>query len=215
MMHLALCFLAVSATPALAGNKMRRLGAPPGTNNSLSLVPGDIASMSPEKAARFGTDQLFNFLVAEESQEFPALKDFMPACLKHIRDIVAETDHAYTDHQLEAVLMDQCWLEKSFPNSHEDGFDRSKVCAKFASDLKKARYQELENGNMDGYKKFCEEYHEHKVGKKEKVEGKEKSDDKAREDKFIWLWGVIGILVIVAISFAVYILLKRKSAAAA
>eukprot|EP00747_Dinoflagellata_sp_TGD_P163021 gnl/TRDRNA2_/TRDRNA2_181284_c0_seq1.p1 gnl/TRDRNA2_/TRDRNA2_181284_c0~~gnl/TRDRNA2_/TRDRNA2_181284_c0_seq1.p1 ORF type:complete len:233 (-),score=45.95 gnl/TRDRNA2_/TRDRNA2_181284_c0_seq1:142-840(-) len=228
-MHLALCFLlAVSATPAYAGRKVRRLGAPQGTNNSLSLVPGDATSLS-EKTARLGTDSFSIFCSLNRSQE-----DFMPACLRHIRDIVAEADYAYTDHQLEAVLMDQCWLEKTFPSAHEDGFDHMQDCAQFASELKKARYQELKNGNTDGYQQLCEGYRAHKFkdykkatndvkrnstslsgsnGTQAESAEKEKSDKGQNGTAMVGVWGVIGIIVVVAISLVVYILMKRKQAA--
>jgi hypothetical protein len=93
-----------------------------------------------------------------ENNTMPPYNAFMPACVKHLRQLIAEVDGSYTDIQLEAVLEHECWYSKKFPRSCDSGFEETKHCRKFAQQLVTARDDELQTGSKSGYHQACEDY---------------------------------------------------------
>merc|ERR1719316_2574679 len=93
-------------------------------------------------------------------------KEFKPQCVGHTEKIVMEVDLAYTDEQLETVVLNECISYKEFPHSNEflTSFKKHKVCKDFASKLAKARDTELRSGSKKGYDDFCAGYFVHHGG---------------------------------------------------
>merc|ERR1719316_1738095 len=93
-------------------------------------------------------------------------KEFKPQCVGHTEKIVMEVDLAYTDEQLETVLLNECISYKEFPHSNEflTSFKKHRACQDFASKLAAARDEELRNGSKKGYTNFCAGYFKHHGG---------------------------------------------------
>ena len=89
------------------------------------------------------------------------LDEFMPSCLKHVEDLLAVVDSAYTDAQLGAVLKQECLrAHEIFPKSSDPtGFADEATCSKLADALHKARQEELKTGKKDAYEEWCEDYY--------------------------------------------------------
>merc|ERR1719399_2461113 len=105
----------------------------------------------------------------EEKKEEPSRKkvDFMTVCLRHVEGLVQTLDQSYTDEHLGDVLHSTCIHEKDFPLSQHDGFKHKQACDEFADLLVAARDENLKDGTISGYNKFCDGYYEHKFGKAE------------------------------------------------
>merc|ERR1719456_2214256 len=99
--------------------------------------------------------------------------------------MIDSLDSAYTDIQLRNVLIDECWLKKEFPKSHDSSFDTDAACKKFATGLMNARYLELQTGSQEGYMGFCADYYVHKGGDASSGKEKKKAEPpkKAGRDK--------------------------------
>jgi hypothetical protein len=101
----------------------------------------------------------------EAGRDMPPYRRFLPACMMHLRELVAEVDKSYTDVQLGTVLQHYCWHGKEFPETCDTGFSKEKHCRDFAAELVVARDEELKKGSTNGYKTFCEDYFLLKGGK--------------------------------------------------
>jgi len=101
----------------------------------------------------------------EKLEALPEFKQFLPTCVRHLKELVYDVDGSYTDVQLKTVLQHECLYEKHFPLSKDDGFPRKKHCEDFASLLTSAREAELFDGSTFPYKRACESYWELKGGK--------------------------------------------------
>jgi hypothetical protein len=98
-------------------------------------------------------------LTADDKQsEMPAYSVFMPACMKHMRQLINEVDGSYTDIQLETVLEHECGYSKRFPKSCDSGFEKDKHCRDFAHKLVSARDEELQTGSRTGFHDACQDY---------------------------------------------------------
>lgn len=86
-------------------------------------------------------------------------RQFLPACMEHLKTLVHKVDASYTDVQLETVLETECEHEKNFPLVYEDGFQKTSHCKDFACLLVDAREAELrKDGWVVAYNKACEAY---------------------------------------------------------
>merc|ERR1719327_19321 len=129
----------------------------------------------------------------EKKKEAPSRKkvDFMTVCLRHVEGLVQTLDQSYTDEHLGDVLHSTCIHEKDFPLSQYDGFKHKQACDEFADLLVTARDENLRDGTINGYNKFCDGYYEHKFGKAEPK--KAESDAKNARSHILVL--VIGGLI--------------------
>lgn len=83
---------------------------------------------------------------------------FVPQCLRHVEMLLGSLDQAYTDVHLETVLMAECQLAEHFPKTRRTGFTERDGCEEFATKLVAAREQNLKDGTIGGYERFCNEY---------------------------------------------------------
>lgn len=104
-----------------------------------------------------------------------SVDEFMPKCLTHVKELVHNIDHAYTDAQLKNVLTQECQLSKEFPNSNPSNFQSHEACLKFADKLSDARMKELDTGKKEQYEEFCKDYYEHAAVEGQKVAAEKKS----------------------------------------
>merc|ERR1719321_2416325 len=95
------------------------------------------------------------------------LDQFMPKCMAHVHDLIADMDYNYLDVNLETNLRNYCLHTQEFPKSHGhgDGFLSDVSCIDFGGDLWKARVHELKSGDTCGYKDFCTKFYEHHGGR--------------------------------------------------
>lgn len=154
--------LAVTVNATAATEKAVTVSAT--TDNSVDVA--QLRAQAAEVVIKLQTDELLGLLISYGNQSggVPPYGEFIPACLVHLRQIVQAVDQSYTDQQLESVLLNECDLEKQFPNSAEDGFNHTQACQKFAKDLTVARHTELATGSAKGYTDFCDDYYVHKGG---------------------------------------------------
>eukprot|EP00746_Dinoflagellata_sp_MGD_P161316 gnl/MRDRNA2_/MRDRNA2_88407_c0_seq1.p1 gnl/MRDRNA2_/MRDRNA2_88407_c0~~gnl/MRDRNA2_/MRDRNA2_88407_c0_seq1.p1 ORF type:complete len:255 (+),score=69.07 gnl/MRDRNA2_/MRDRNA2_88407_c0_seq1:102-866(+) len=96
------------------------------------------------------------------------LDEFLPKCMSHVDDLIADIDYNYGDAQLEPTLRNFCSHAQEFPKSHgdADGFLKEVSCVEFADDLWNARVLELKTQKTSGYKDFCTKFYEHHGGRK-------------------------------------------------
>lgn len=113
---------------------------------------------------QYGSETTHAVVPSRDGKKMPEWDHWKPGCMAHTKRVVRRVDLSYTDIQLESLLENECWMEQSFPNTYEDGFDHKKACKKFASDLVCARNQELKSGSCEGYEDFCQSYYLHKGG---------------------------------------------------
>lgn len=157
--------------------------------------------------------QLLNFLASEdEKKELPPFEVYLPACLDHLHDLVDNLDMSYTDVQLHAVLVDECWLKKSFPKSHDSSFSSDEACKKFATSLVNARYLELQMGSQEGYEGFCADYYVHIGGSL----GKKKAAPpppapKKKRASFPWHFFIVAAVILILFAILVGMLMYKKS----
>merc|ERR1719316_560812 len=85
------------------GRLTTRSGAPLPAMRSLDADGLHLAAVGCEVAAGDNS-----------SSDMPPYDLFMPACMKHLRQLIAEVDGSYTDVQLLAVLEHECWYQKKF-----------------------------------------------------------------------------------------------------
>lgn len=209
-------------TGALAG-AMSMQSIPPSSLNA-TLMGNHLLNPFTrlEAETRPSTDLLLNFLMDPEltvelegkdeekkvkkkakkqQPTMPAWSAYLPACLAHVKKVVSAVDRSYTDIQLETVLKQECWLDKKFPKSQEDGFEHQKACLDFAERLVRARATELETGSVAGYEKFCELYYEHKGGV---IPGKEDVEELEYEVPALVGKARIGMLVTIIATVSVF-----------
>jgi len=120
---------------------------------------------------------------------------------------------AYTDVQLYNVLVDECWLKKSFPVSHDSSFNSDSVCKDFATKLMNARYLELQTGSQEGYEGFCADYYAHKCGDKckKKAEAPPPPEPVKKKSNFPWFVViVVGVIIILFCVVLCMVLAKRN-----
>jgi len=98
-----------------------------------------------------------------------SVDEFMPKCLAHVKELVHNIDHAYTDAQLKNVLTQECQLSQEFPHSNPSNFQSHEACLKFADKLSDARMKELDTGKKEQYEEFCKDYYEHAAVEGQKV----------------------------------------------
>lgn len=176
-------------------------------------TPHVLASAGAQNRARvaMGTQnkaeyQLLNFLASEmalkEKKELPPFDEYLPACLEHTHNLIDSLDMAYTDVQLHTVLVDECWLKKSFPKSHDSSFNTDAVCKDFATKLMNARYLELQTGSQEGYEGFCADYYAHKCGDKCKKKAEAPPPEKPKP-KSSFPWFVVVVVGVILILFCI------------
>lgn len=122
-----------------------------------------------ELAMKRGAGNLLHLLAEDEEKSKNNegdvdFKTFLPGCLVHTAEVVQRIDRSYTDMQIQTVLEHECHLSKDFPAIHSSGFDDHATCMDFAKFLAEARHDELADGSTKGYKKFCQNFFEHKGG---------------------------------------------------
>merc|ERR1719313_341055 len=122
--------------------------------------------------------------------------DFMPDCLRHVEALVQNLDQSYTDEHLSDVLHSTCIHEKEFPLTQSDGFKHKQACDEFADVLVAARDENLKDGTISGYTKFCERYYEHISGHAEPVKAESHLERKEEGNKW-WPIVIVGVLVLV------------------
>merc|ERR1719321_309865 len=95
------------------------------------------------------------------------LDQFMPKCMAHVHDLIADMDYNYLDVNLETNLRNYCLHTQEFPKSHGggDGFLAHVSCKEFAGDLWQARVHELKTSDTSKYKDFCTAFYEHHGGR--------------------------------------------------
>jgi len=126
---------------------------------SVAPLTSDLDFRTKPAIRKLAADGLtFASVGCQASNAVGPYEQFMPACIRHLRELIAEVDRSYTDIQLESVLKHECWMEKQFPKSCDSGFDKEKHCHEFSKKLVAARDEELETGKTDGYKTGCEDY---------------------------------------------------------
>lgn len=106
------------------------------------------------------------------------LDEFLPKCMEHVDDLIAEIDYDYGDAQLETTLRNYCSHAQEFPKSHgnADGFLNKVSCIEFAEDLWKARVLELKTQKTSGYEDFCTKFYEHHGGRGAVKKSKKKDE---------------------------------------
>lgn len=143
--------------------------------------------------------QLLNFLASDmEKKELPPFEVYLPACLEHVHNLIDNLDMAYTDVQLHAVLVDECWLKKSFPKSHDSSFSTDAACKQFATNTMNARYLELQTGSQEGYEGLCADYYVHiggDLGKKKKA-APPPPPPKKKATEFPWHFVVVAAVIL-------------------
>lgn len=171
------------------------------------------AAMGAQNKAEY---QLLNFLAAEialkDKNALPPFDVYLPACLEHTHNLIDNLDMAYTDVQLHTVLVDECWLKKSFPQSHDSSFNTDAACKQFATQLMNARYLELQMGSQEGYEGFCADYYAHKCGDKckKKAEAPE-PPPKPPKGSFPWMFLIVaGVIIILFIVILCMVIKKRN-----
>merc|ERR1719171_1367066 len=132
----------------------------------------------------------------EKKKEAPSRKkvDFMTDCLRHVEGLIQTLDQSYTDEHLGDVLHSTCIHEKDFPLSQHDGFKHKQACDEFADLLVAARDENLKDGTISGYNKFCDGYYEHKFGK---AEPKKAESDAKKAKNHILVLVVGGLLSLI------------------
>jgi len=175
-----------------------------------------LAALGAQNKAEY---QLLNFLAAEieleKKKEIPPFDVYLPACLDHTHKLIDALDSAYTDIQLHSVLVDECWLKKSFPKSHDSSFSTDSACKQFAKNLMDARYLELQNGSQEGYKGFCADYYVHiggNLGEKKKAEAPPKPKP-APTQSFPWHFVIVAAAILILFAIVVCLFVKRGAAA--
>jgi len=184
------------------------------TRASSSAKSGTSSALAAQNKAEY---QLLNFLGAgaepQKKKPLPPFEVYLPACMAHTHSLIVSLDAAYTDIQLKEVLIDQCWLKKEFPKSHDSSFDTDSACKKFATGLMNARYLELHDGSQLGYEGFCADYYVHKggdLGKKKaeppKPKPKKKADHGWLATVNAWMFVIVAgsIIVLFAIITCMY-----------
>eukprot|EP00746_Dinoflagellata_sp_MGD_P164287 gnl/MRDRNA2_/MRDRNA2_92838_c0_seq1.p1 gnl/MRDRNA2_/MRDRNA2_92838_c0~~gnl/MRDRNA2_/MRDRNA2_92838_c0_seq1.p1 ORF type:complete len:453 (+),score=112.43 gnl/MRDRNA2_/MRDRNA2_92838_c0_seq1:93-1451(+) len=161
--------------------------------------------------------QLLNFLASEmQKKELPPFEVYLPACLEHLHDLIDNLDMAYTDVQLHSVLVDECWLKKSFPESHDSSFSTDAACKKFATSLVNARYLELQTGSQEGYEGFCADYYVHIGGDlgKKKAEAPPPPKKKSTQS-FPWHFVVVAAVILILFAIILCMVVSKRNSQAA
>mmetsp|Transcript_71431 Transcript_71431/g.186235 ORF Transcript_71431/g.186235 Transcript_71431/m.186235 type:complete len:238 (+) Transcript_71431:45-758(+) len=92
----------------------------------------------------------------------PDRDEFLERCTEHVKDLVLTLDRGYTHAQLQTLLGSECTLSRQFPETHATKFRTHEACVRFAEELTKVRFNELEKGeSADQYTAFCDNYFEH------------------------------------------------------
>lgn len=191
------------------------------TRASSSAKSGTSSALAAQNKAEY---QLLNFLGAgaepQKKKPLPPFEVYLPACMAHTHSLIVSLDAAYTDIQLKEVLIDQCWLKKEFPKSHDSSFDTDSACKKFATGLMNARYLELHDGSQLGYEGFCADYYVHKggdLGKKKKAEAPPKPKPKKADHGLqatvnAWMFVIVAgsIIILFAIITCMYCAKQRQ-----
>lgn len=169
-------------------------------------------------AEQFGSETSHAVVPSREGKAMPAWDHWLPGCMAHTKRVVRRVDLSYTDIQLESLLENECWMEQSFPNTYEDGYDHKKACKKFAGDLVCARNQELKSGSCEGYEDFCQSYYLHKGGCIGECEKEKKAEEVKAEPKEISGWKstapmlILLLIIVVAGLSLLYMRSKRGPA---
>jgi hypothetical protein len=173
-----------------------------------------MAALGSQNKAEY---QLMSFLSAEmdlqKKKDLPPFDVYLPACLDHTHKLIDNLDGAYTDIQLKSVLIDECWLKKEFPKSHDSSFDNDSACKKFATGLMNARYLELQTGSQEGYEGFCADYYVHIGGNlgQKKAEPKPKKEVK-KTSSFPWHFLIVaGVILILFIIILCMVVSKQRA----
>eukprot|EP00933_Yihiella_yeosuensis_P065702 TRINITY_DN6966_c0_g1_i1.p1 TRINITY_DN6966_c0_g1~~TRINITY_DN6966_c0_g1_i1.p1 ORF type:complete len:775 (+),score=203.98 TRINITY_DN6966_c0_g1_i1:47-2371(+) len=82
------------------------------------------------------------------------LDRFMPGCVFHFQKVAKTIDHSYTDMMAEAVLKQECLLDKDFPKVRKPSKLSLEECNTIAVLFGKARRAELRGDNKP-YKQTC------------------------------------------------------------
>lgn len=174
------------------------------------------AAIAAENKAEY---QLLNFLATESQmgkKDLPPFEVYLPACLEHLHNLIDNLDMAYTDTQLHSVLVDECWLKKSFPKSYDSSFSTDAACKKFADQLMNARYLELVSGSQEGYEGFCADYYVHiggSFGKKAKAEAPPPKPKNTQS--FPWHFVVVAAVILILFLIIVCMVAHKRRANAA
>jgi hypothetical protein len=183
------------------------------TKSSSQAKTGSASRSTAAIAAQnLAEHKLLNFLASEnDKKELPPFDVYLPACLDHLHGLVDSLDSAYTDVQLHAVLVDECWLKKSFPESHDSSFSTDAACKKFATSLVNARYLELQMGSQEGYEGFCADYYVHIGGDlgKKKAEAPPPPKKRSRTP-FPWHFVVVAAVILILFAIIVCMVVFKK-----
>jgi len=181
-------------------------------NAKSKTVSKSTAALGAQNKAEY---QLLNFLASEmRKKELPPFEVYLPACLDHLHNLIDNLDMAYTDVQLHSVLVDECWLKKSFPESHDSSFSTDAACKKFATSLVNARYLELQMGSQEGYEGFCADYYVHIGGNlgKKKAEAPPPPKKKKTTQSFPWHFFVVAAVILILFAIILCMVVSKRQA---
>lgn len=143
-----------------------------GTNGVVKKMHGAVSKMKVHASG-----DLMGTLVGDCRKNLQ-LDEFLPKCMAHLDDLIADIDYDYSDAQLEITLRNFCSHAQEFPKSHgdADGFLKEVSCVEFAEDLYQARVLELKTQKTSGYKDFCTKFYEHHGGRMKKPKAKKEEE---------------------------------------
>lgn len=139
-------------------------------------------------------DDFFTFLYRSSVGDDEGLLVFLPACLRHVEALLGSIDRSYTDIHLTTVLQNECALDKEFPLSREDGFEKTEVCLKYAARLAEAREDNLRSGASLGYREFCEDVYYEDAQRRDE----ERNTFQRRSEASVWWYAslIFGFLCV-------------------
>jgi len=158
--------------------------------------------------------ELINMLFSSGESNTMVWKEFEPMCAAHAEKLIKMVDMAYTDEQLETVVLNECISYKEFPHSDvfPTSFKQHDACKDFAGKLAKARDEELRSGKKKGYEKFCAGYFQHHGGelpRKARAEPKPEPKPEPKESGVSMTFVIISVVACVVIVGLAWFVLRQ------